>query len=202
MLINGYLYRLFRAPKGGVVRVQLGPGQSKYLSGWINVDANMFTAKCDVWSDLRRSLPFRDNTLDGVYSHHVVEHLPDLEQHFREVYRCLKSGGIYRVGGPNGDAAIAKFVEGDVHWFGDFPERRRSIGGRLANFIFCRGEHLTVLTASFLFELMNDAGFVQLTTCLPVSETTDPTTFGDALLTESESDFAAPHTLIVEGRKA
>lgn len=201
MWLNGHRYRLLHAPRGGMNRAHLGPGQTKYLPGWINVDANMFTAKCDVWADLRNSLPFRDDSLDAIYSHHVVEHLPDLARHFSEAYRCLKHGGVYRVGGPNGDAAIAKFVERDLEWFGDFPDRRTSIGGRFANFVFCRGEHLTILTATFLFELMENAGFARLTNCLPVKETTAPKTFGDALLTESESDFSAPHTLVVEGWK-
>ena len=102
MRINGLIYRYFRAPKKGELRVHLGPGQNKYIDGWINVDANMFTGKCDVWGDLRNPLPFRSETVDAMYSHHVVEHLPNIQRHFLEVYRCLKPGGVYRVGGPNG----------------------------------------------------------------------------------------------------
>lgn len=48
MKISGIMYRLFRAPRSGCVKVQLGPGRKNYLRGWINVDANIFTAKCDV----------------------------------------------------------------------------------------------------------------------------------------------------------
>src|SRR6516164_6752748 len=106
MSVNGTLYRHLRSPRSGVHKVHLGPGQNNYLPGWINVDANMFTAKCDVWTDFASRLPFNDGTVDAIYSHHVVEHLPDLGAHFREAYRCLKLGGVYRVGGPNGDSAI------------------------------------------------------------------------------------------------
>ena len=88
MTINGSLYRLFRAPSRGTRKVQLGPGQKNYLDGWINVDANMFTAKCDVWADIRNKLPFKNDTIDILYSHHVIEHLPDLYFHFQEMYRC------------------------------------------------------------------------------------------------------------------
>src|SRR5688572_13947064 len=107
MRFNGWTYRRIRAPRAGVVKVQLGPGQGKYLDGWVNVDANMFTGKCDVWTDLRFALPFRDNTVDIFYSHHVIEHLPDIPGHFREMYRCLKPGGVFRVGGPNGEIGRA-----------------------------------------------------------------------------------------------
>jgi predicted SAM-dependent methyltransferase len=102
-----------RVPESGHVRVQLGPGQRHYLDGWINVDANMFTAKCDVWSDISGKLPFRDESIDAIYSHHVIEHLPDLPTHFRELHRVLKPGGVIRVGGPNGDAAMREYVAGN-----------------------------------------------------------------------------------------
>lgn len=201
MKINGILYRYLRAPKKGELKVHLGPGQRNYIEGWINVDANMFTGKCDVWADLRNPLPFHSETIDAMYSHHMVEHLPNIHFHFREVYRCLKPGGIYRVGGPNGDSAIAKFTENDLRWFGDFPDLRASIGGRLENFIFCRQEHLTILTYSFLDEIMTDAGFTDLRLCLPLKETHYPELFQECLLKEDESDFDSPHTLIIEGVK-
>lgn len=201
MAINGWLYRTFRAPRAGIVRVQLGPGQH-YLEGWINVDANVLTARCDVWADLRNALPFHDASVDAFYSHHVIEHLPDLRLHFANVFRCLKPGGVYRVGGPHGDSAIKKFMEGDGRWFTDFPDKRRSIGGKLENFIFCRQEHLTILTFSFLEELLIDTGFIDITECLPTRETRYPHLFSSCLAREYESTFDCPHTMIVEARKS
>jgi len=201
MKINGIFYRYLRAPKRGELKVHLGPGQTNYIDGWVNVDANMFTGKCDVWADLRNPLPFHSETVDAMYSHHVVEHLPNIHFHFREVYRCLRPGGVYRVGGPNGDSAIAKFTENDAGWFSDFPDPRASIGGKLENFIFCRQEHLTILTYSFLEEMMTGAGFADLRLCAPVRETHYPDLFQECLLKEDESDFDTPHTLIIEGVK-
>lgn len=201
MALNGRLYRRFRAPHEGALRVHLGPGRKNYIPGWINLDANMFTGRCDVWTDLRNSLPFHDSTVEALYSHHVIEHLPDLAFHFKEVYRCLRPGGVYRVGGPNGDCAVQKFKDNDSAWFSDFPESRTSIGGRLENFIFCGGEHLTLLTYSFVEELMAGAGFTEIQSCLPMRETNYPELFNECLAKEYESDFDFPHTLIVEGRK-
>jgi predicted SAM-dependent methyltransferase len=204
MRANGAFYRSFLAPRAanGTVKVQLGPGQKNYLPGWLNVDANMFTGKCDVWADLRYPLPLRDGTVDVVYSHHVIEHLPDLALHFCELYRCLKPGGIIRIGGPNGDVAMRKFVEGDAGWFIDFPDRRRSLGGRFENFIFCRREHLTILTYSWLEELAADAGFEAIEACQPGIETSYPHLIDSRVLAkEPETTPEFPHTLIIEGRK-
>ncbi len=201
MRANGIMYRRLRAPSSGRLKVHLGPGQNHYLEGWVNVDANIFTAKHDVWADLRNPLPFHDGTVEALYSHHMIEHLPDLASHFSEAFRCLRPGGVYRVGGPNGDSAIAKFIEKDSQWFGDFPDDRKSIGGRFENFIFCRHEHLTILTRSFLEELMTNAGFADIRACVPTSETHYPELFQQCLAEEWESDFSATHTLIVEAVK-
>ncbi|GAB4501658.1 MAG: hypothetical protein Fur0035_12010 [Anaerolineales bacterium] len=200
MRLSGWFYRAFRAPRSGLLKVQLGPGKRNYLPGWVNLDANFLTAKIDVWADLRNPLPFHDNSIDALYSHHVIEHLRNMPAHLREAFRCLKPGGIYRLGGPNGDAAMRKYLEGDLAWFGDFPDKRRSIGGRMENFIFCRQEHLTILTFSYLEELLSDAGFTNIRLCLPTRETGSPL-FQDCLALEHENDFACPHTLIVEAEK-
>lgn len=201
MWANGLMYRYLRAPRSGLVRVHLGPGQQHYIDGWINVDANIFSGKADVWADLRNPLPFADGSVDATYSHHMVEHLPTFEPHFADVFRCLKPGGVYRVAVPNGDSAIKKFLENDKRWFGDFPDKRVSIGGRFENFIFCRQEHLTILTYSFVEELMTNAGFGDLRICKPITETNYPELFKECLPEEHESDFDVPHTLIVEAVK-
>lgn len=200
---NGALHRRFRAPRAGIVKVQLGPGQSNYLPGWINVDANLIGARIDVWADLRNPLPFPDASVDVIYSHHVIEHLPDLFVHFREMHRVLKPGGVFRVGGPNGDVAARKFVEADIAWFSsDFPDRRVSLGGRFENFLFCRQEHLTILTQSFLQEIATDAGFEQFAVRRPVDDTGYPALIDSQVLgLEWESTPECPHTLIVEARK-
>lgn len=179
MRFNGAFYKALRAPGSGnsnTVRVHLGPGQKNYLTGWINADANFISAKCDVWVNLENPLPFKPNSVDVFYSHHVIEHLADcnLVSHFKQMFRALKPGGMIRVGGPNGDMAIRKYLAGDASWFGNFPDRHDSIGGKLKNFIFCRNEHLTILTPSYLEEIAKAASFERIEFCVPGKTTSNP----------------------------
>jgi predicted SAM-dependent methyltransferase len=200
MYANGLAYRAFRQPRTPI-RVHLGPGKTNYIPDWVNVDANPFTAKVDLWANFANRLPFRDNSVAAVYSHHVIEHIRDdaLPRHFGELFRVLIPGGAVRIGGPNADGAMRKYLEGDAGWFSDYPRNRASIGGRMVNFVFCANEHMTALTPSYLEELMTGAGFAAPKICLP---TRDSAYFGREVLDkEWESDFATPHTLIVEARK-
>ncbi len=135
--VNAFFYKCFRQPKNDKqVRVHLGPGQKKYMSWRINIDANMFTSKCVVWADLRYSLPFYYSTIDAIYSHHITEHHPNLAAHFKYVYHCLKHGATYHDGGCGGVSSNKKFVERHNSWFDDWPNNRNSIGGRLENLLF------------------------------------------------------------------
>ena len=182
-------------------KAHLGPGQGNYLEGWVNVDANAFTARVDIWADLRYGLPFPEGSLKAAYSHHVVEHLPNLAAHFRDVYRCLMPGGVYRVGGPHGHNAMKKYLEGDAAWFSDFPDKRATVGGRLDNFLLCRNEHVAILTPSYIREVAGNAGFEFVGESAAAQSTHFPELFAEVLAKEWETDREHPHTLIVELRK-
>ena len=200
MRLNGYFYRYVRQQRTAI-KVHLGCGQKNYIPGWVNLDANIITARRDVWANLIHGLPFRDGSVEKCYSFHVIEHLPDtfIAAHFRDMYRCLMPGGAIRVGGPHADNACKKLVDGDARWFPDYPDVRTSIGGRFANFVFCRNEHLTALTASYLEELATSAGFADIQFCAPVTESRF---FDEQVMSfEYETDHEYPHSLVMEARK-
>lgn len=200
MRLNGLAYRRWRQTNAPI-DVHLGCGQQRYVPGWVNVDANIVSAKIDLWANFADPLPFRDNSVRTFYSFHVIEHLPDrhLPAHFAEMFRALRPGGGIRVGGPDAFNSARKLIEGDAAWFSDYPNKRRSIGGRFANYMFCGGEHLTALSESYLRELAEDAGFVDIRRCLPCRESA---LVGREILDiEYESDFDTPHSVVIEARK-
>lgn len=52
----------------------------------------------DVVYDLNKGkLPFKDNTFDIVYTHHVLEHLENLVPVLLDVHRILKKGGRFLI---------------------------------------------------------------------------------------------------------
>ena len=143
--------------------LHLGCGP-KFLDGFVNVDANPLH-KLDLWLDVRRGLPFRNSSVESIYSTHMIEHLfPDeLERLFLECFRVLKPGGGIRLIVPNLHSAIIAYQENRAEWFYDsFPRHFDSIGGRFSNFVFCDGQHRTAFDFSYLDEVLRKSGFCEV----------------------------------------
>ncbi|HME46304.1 MAG TPA: methyltransferase domain-containing protein [Syntrophorhabdales bacterium] len=139
--------------------VNLGCG-TKYVPGMINVDGNLFRKK-DIWLDVTLGLPFQDNSLQGIYSSHLLEHLSvqQVRRLLKECHRALKPGGALRLVVPSLEYAIQAYIQDKPASLPDWPDEYRSIGGRFNNLMLCRNQHATLLDFTFLEELLKDAGF-------------------------------------------
>jgi predicted SAM-dependent methyltransferase len=152
-----------RSVNGHRLDLHLGCG-IRYLPGFANIDANPLQ-KTDIWLDVRCGLPFASNSVDSIYSTHMIEHLyPDeLEKLLRDCARVLKPGGGMRIIVPSLSNAIAAFQQNRHDWFYDnFPRHFDSLGGRFSNFVFCDGQHRTAFDLSYLDEVLRKAGFQQV----------------------------------------
>jgi len=107
-----------------ILKLNLGCGLNA-PSGWINIDAS-FTARlskflgsgwvyrffCNTmrrepipWPknikilDVRKGLPYPDNSIVAIFSSHMLEHMTYQEASFviKECYRCLVHGGVIRI---------------------------------------------------------------------------------------------------------
>ncbi|MGB2963321.1 MAG: methyltransferase domain-containing protein [Anaerolineales bacterium] len=63
--------------------------------------------------DLRKPLPYQDNSFDALYCNHVFEHLTPADGFnlANELYRVLKSDGICRVVVPDLEAAAREYLD-------------------------------------------------------------------------------------------
>jgi predicted SAM-dependent methyltransferase len=187
-----------RPRNGKALHLHLGCGP-KYLPGFVNIDANPWH-KLDLWLDVRCGLPYAANSVDSIYSTHMIEHFyPDeLQLLLRECDRVLRPGGGLRLVVPSLKNAITAYQAGRREWFYDsFPRHFDSLGGRFSNFVFCDGQHRTAFDFEYLQEVLRGAGFNE------VEESGEGKSrlYGSAPVFEPGDAEGMPHSLFVEAFK-
>jgi SAM-dependent methyltransferase len=106
-----------------------------------------------------RRFPMADQSVDNVFSAHMLEHLPRAAAAncMREVHRVLKSGGILRVSIPDLDKVVASYDR--AH-----PEKLLTAiyepGHRLS-----KNSHHWMYNEHSLGRLLRDAGFSEVYRC-------------------------------------
>lgn len=104
---------------GGRALLNIGCGQV-FHPDWTNID--LITINPLVKEvDIRRGLPYPDNTFDVVYHSHILEHL-DREEvipFLKSCFRVTKPGGIIRIATPDLEQIMRNYslaMEGDELW--------------------------------------------------------------------------------------
>jgi SAM-dependent methyltransferase len=102
------------------------------VPGWINIDGNEKTAPVvDVRTDMRRPLPFQDESFEAVYCGHVLEHIrwENLRGFLDDLWRVMKPGAEIAIVGPDHERARAGgYPDEIVHaCYGD-PDRDDGTG--------------------------------------------------------------------------
>lgn len=90
--------------------LELGSGPKKGKNGWITIDL----AGADLSHDLRNGIPFLSDSVDRIYTSHMLEHIPyaELVIFLNECYRVLKDGGELSVCVPNAGNYIGAYAKG------------------------------------------------------------------------------------------
>jgi predicted SAM-dependent methyltransferase len=91
--------------------LNLGCG-TRYHSAWTNID--FISSGPDVIAhNLRKGIPFDDETFDVVYHSNVIEHFSKEEApaFIKECYRVLKSNGVLRIAYPDLESLIYQYVK-------------------------------------------------------------------------------------------
>lgn len=157
--------RVRRWERAGKLQVVFGCGNTRY-PGWIGVDC-FRGESVDLLLDLRRHLPFHDNSVEKCYSEHFLEHLypEEVELHLAEVKRILVPGGTYRLAVPAAIRFAAKYLEGDANFFAlAHPWEPRPFDAVRKIFSW-NGEHRTIYDFSQVEYLAKHAGFAAVREC-------------------------------------
>ncbi|NTS66803.1 methyltransferase domain-containing protein [Sphingomonas sp. HHU CXW] len=181
-----------RQRKPGHALLQIGSGLNM-LPDFDNLDfyfAHRGQAK-HIGHDLRRELPYADNSFEGIYSEHTLEHMYPSEALLviAEAARVLKPGGVFRVSVPNLARFIAFYNGEEVS-----EEFKMFDSGCEAMWNLCQNHHhRSVWDAAMLKKQMLAAGFSAATE-RGFREGADQRLLVD-------QDFRAWESLYVEGTK-
>ncbi|HRR19648.1 MAG TPA: methyltransferase domain-containing protein [Ignavibacteriales bacterium] len=150
------------------ILIDLGFG-SNYTDGWIHIDffsmpkikfwkKNKLNHKPDIETDLRYPLKCKDNSVDGVYCGHTIEHLWPNEAYrlLREIYRVLKPGSWLRINFPDLKLYIDFYNKIKVsHEFNVFKSGAEAISNVTQNY----GHH-SVWDEELIIKALSNIGFV------------------------------------------
>lgn len=80
--------------------LNLGAGKKLRFDA-INVDITPYPCVDELVDLNKMPWPWSDESVDGIYASHIVEHFLDQQAFIAECYRILKPGGFLRIVGPH-----------------------------------------------------------------------------------------------------
>ena len=98
--------------KNSSIKLEVGSWKKYGTNGWTTVDLE----DSDICWDLRRGIPLPSESVDKIYSSHLLEHIPyqQLILFLNECRRVLKAGGEFSVCVPNFRFYIDAYIDGNL----------------------------------------------------------------------------------------
>jgi len=161
LLIQSQTNRLLR--ERGPISLEVGAGNKKGSNGWVTID---ISKTCDLRWDLRRGIPFPDESLAKVYSSHFLEHLSfeEGQKFLDECLRVLIPGGIISICVPNAKLYIDAYLNSkdlDRKYFFDYTRAYNNTSRiDFVNYIaYMAGEHKYMFDQENLVNILTLKGF-------------------------------------------
>ncbi len=152
---------------GEPIRLELGSPKREGMENWVATDIN---GGGDLKVDFTRPLPFPDNSVQRIYSSHVLEHLSyphPMVDFLRECRRILEPGGEISIAVPNARIFLEGYLrptEFDIaryctHDVGLAYKSRIDV----VNFIaYMGGDHKHMFDEQSLQIILTEAGFTNV----------------------------------------
>jgi predicted SAM-dependent methyltransferase len=143
--------------------LEIGAGEKRGKNGWVTID---ITKNCDIFWDLKKGIPFPDESISKIYSSHFLEHLSYKEgQRFLdECLRVLVQSGNFSVCVPNARIYIEAYLMNsdlDRNLFFDYkPAYNNTTKIDYLNYIaYMDGRHKYMFDKENLIYILESKGF-------------------------------------------
>lgn len=163
-------------------KLHLG-AEENYLQDWINTDIKPLSKKI-YYMDATKPFPFKDESLDYVFSEHVIEHLSFDEGLFmlKECHRVLKNGGKIRIATPDlsvflglGNDSLSASQKKYINWIKKrfLLNISSNINIHVINNLFYNWGHKFIYNGPTLVNSLKKTGFHKIVRC-QVGKSLDP----------------------------
>lgn len=157
------------------LRIQKIPILGKLLKNKLNI---IFPENVR-YGNIIKGLPIKENSCDGVYCSHTLEHLSlmDFRIALKNTYKILKKGGVFRCVVPDLEYSAREYIKSldngnslaSIKFMGESTllgtlERPKGLKGFLSLF-FGNSRHLWMWDYKSLAEELKNAGFIQIRAC-------------------------------------
>lgn len=131
-----------------------------------------------LYGDIIKGLPIDDNSCDGLYCSHTLEHLSlqDFRKALMNSFKILKKGGVFRCIVPDLEFAARLYIKeldsndnfASINFLNNtllgIKERPKGLNGFLSSF-FGNSHHLWMWDNKSLSEELRNVGFAQIRVC-------------------------------------
>ena len=160
ILSNFALIHWYQLSNKDLIKLELGSGAKKGEHGFITVDIN----GANITWDLKNGIPLQDNSVDLIYSSHLLEHIPfkELILFLKECRRVLKNNGVFSVCVPNAGNYLNAYFKGETFEIDYYPPALIETGSKIdqINYIaYMDGHHRYLFDEENLINTLLTAGF-------------------------------------------
>jgi len=157
------VYKWHKLAQRDRIRLELGSGPKKGKNGWVTIDGG---SGADILWDLRNGIPLEKETVEKIYSSHLMEHISykELLEFLQECRRVLRVGGEFSVSVPNSRFYLEAYLQGKYFrprdsWWSPASIDTGSLLDQVNYIAFMGGEHKHLFDSESLINILKKAGF-------------------------------------------
>lgn len=141
--------------RNGKIMLNLGAGQRERTPGFTNIDVRPLP-NVDIVASVDKLDMFDDNSVDLIYSAHVLEHFGrnEIESVLIEWHRVLKPGGILRLAVPDFEKVVEVYQK--------TKDLKLLLGHLVGGQGYPENVHRMVFDFALLSELLTKVGFANI----------------------------------------